>query len=457
MPATKRIETIFESWLTGLAIGRERPNAPMRIAADTGWVRAWIGPFCLLLVTPVIPVATWMACFHYQGSIVTMIEAEPSDWWKHLPVPTLTAVKILSGWIVAQALLLKLLPGPAIRGPITPTGAQPLYRQNGIPAWIVTHGGIFGVAWPMGWLDPGSLYEHYGSLLALLVVTSLVFCLFLYWKGRCYPSSGDAVYSGNLLLDFFQGVELHPQLVGFDLKQLLNCRVSMMGWSVICCCFLIAQHERHGAVSTGMWASVIVLVVYLFKFFWWEDGYLHSLDIMHDRFGYYICWGVLAWVPSVYCLPAMWLVDHPSNLPVGAAAAVVALGVGAIWMNYDADAQRRRVRTSQGKTTVWGKAPELITARYTTADGQQRENLLLVSGWWGIARHFHYIPELLAAAAWTLPAGLTHFLPWFYWLFLAILLTDRTLRDERRCAKKYGADWQEYARRVPWRVLPGFF
>ena len=219
----------------------------------------------------------------------------------------------------------------------------------------------------------------------------------------------------------------------------------------------MAQHQRHGAVSTGMWASVTVLVVYLFKFFWWEEGYFHSLDVMHDRCGYYICWGVLAWVPSVYCLPAMWLVDHPRNLPVGVAAAIVTLGVGAIWLNYDADAQRRRVRASQGKTTVWGKAPELITARYTTADGEERENLLLVSGWWGIARHFHYIPELLAAAAWTLPAGLTHFLPWFYWLFLAILLTDRTLRDEKRCAKKYGADWQEYARRVPWRVLPGFF
>ena len=93
---------------------------------------------------------------------------------------------------------------------------------------------------------------------------------------------------------------------------------------------------------------------------------------MHDRFGYYICWGVLAWVPSVYCLPAMWLVDHPHDMPAPAAGAIVALGAGAIWMNYDADAQRRRVRVSQGKTTVWGRAPELIVARYTTADGQQR-------------------------------------------------------------------------------------
>ena len=65
------------------------------------------------------------------------------------------------------------------------------------------------------------------------------------------------------------------------------------------------------------------------------------------------------------------------------------------------------------------------------------------------------MPELLLAAAWTLPAGFTHFLPWFYWLFLFILLMDRALRDEKRCAAKYGEAWEEYVRRVPYRVLPG--
>lgn len=29
----------------------------------------------------------------------------------------------------------------------------------------------------------------------------------------------------------------------------------------------------------------------------WETGYLSTIDIMHDRAGYYICWGCLVWVP----------------------------------------------------------------------------------------------------------------------------------------------------------------
>lgn len=40
-----------------------------------------------------------------------------------------------------------------------------------------------------------------------------------------------------------------------------------------------------------------------------------------------------------------------------------------------------------GKTTVWGKEPLLVEARYTTEDSQERKHLLLASGWWGVARH----------------------------------------------------------------------
>jgi hypothetical protein len=33
------------------------------------------------------------------------------------------------------------------------------------------------------------------------------------------------------------------------------------------------------------------------------------MDIMHDRAGYYICWGCLVWVPSVYTSPALFLTE----------------------------------------------------------------------------------------------------------------------------------------------------
>lgn len=39
--------------------------------------------------------------------------------------------------------------------------------------------------------------------------------------------------------------------------------------------------------------SVILQLVYITKFFHWEMGYMNSMDIQHDRAGYYLCWGCL--------------------------------------------------------------------------------------------------------------------------------------------------------------------
>lgn len=76
----------------------------------------------------------------------------------------------------------------------------------------------------------------------------------------------------------------------------------------------------------------------------WETGYWKSMDIMHDRAGYYICWGCLVWVPSVYTSPAMFLVKHPMQLGLPLAGAVLAGGLLCIYINYDSDRQRQVFR-----------------------------------------------------------------------------------------------------------------
>jgi 7-dehydrocholesterol reductase len=67
------------------------------------------------------------------------------------------------------------------------------------------------------------------------------------------------------------------------------------------------------------------------------------------------------------------------------------------------------------------------------------------------------VPELALALAWTVPVGTTHALPYFYFVFLTILLVDRAGRDDRRCADKYGPAWAEYRRAVPYKIVPGVY
>ena len=54
-------------------------------------------------------------------------------------------------------------------------------------------------------------------------------------------------------------------------------------------------------------------------------------------------------------------------------------------------------------------------------------------------------------------AGFTHSLPYFYFVFLTLLLFDRAFRDDARCASKYGKFWEQYCRLVPYKVVPLIF
>uniref|UniRef100_A0A453GMM1 7-dehydrocholesterol reductase n=1 Tax=Aegilops tauschii subsp. strangulata TaxID=200361 RepID=A0A453GMM1_AEGTS len=110
-----------------------------------------------------------------------------------------------------------------------------------------------------------------------------------------------------------------------------------------------------------------------------------------------------------------------------------------------------------GKPQSGAKPRQRIVASYQTTKGETKTSLLLTSGWWGFSRHFHYVPEILAAFFWTVPALFNHFMPYFYVIHLTILLLDRAKRDDDRCSTKYGKYWKMYCNRVPYRVVPGIY
>jgi 7-dehydrocholesterol reductase len=408
-----------------------------------------------MLSCPPAVIVLWIVAAHFDGSWLAFLKAINASTLVSLcPRPTVTSLRMIATFAAFEALLLVLLPGGTHYGPISPAGNRPRYRMNGLAALTVTHGVLILAAYPFGLFRLGEIYDNLGSILVVCNLLALLLCGVLYVKGVNAPSSSDNGRSGNVVWDYFWGVELHPTVFGVSLKQYVNCRLSLMGWSVIVVSCAAKQWESEGRISNAMGVTAALQLLYILKFFRWESGYFGSLDIMHDRFGFYIFWGVTVWVPCLYTLVSQYQVNHPVDLPGRQAGAIFAFGVLCIWANYDADAQRQRVRETSGQTTVWGRRPETMAARYVTADGKERESLLLVSGWWGVSRHFHYVTEIGLALAWTLPAGFTHFLPYSYVAFLTALLVDRAGRDDRRCHAKYGADWARYCQRVPWRILP---
>jgi len=426
------------------------------------WLRQTIVPALLISVCPPTAMLVWYTHTALGGSLSALLALFARDGvpatlqrvWGPVFFGTPTAWLMLGVLAATELVLMRLLPGKPFHGPITANGNVPVYKANGVLAFVVTGGLFVGASVGAGLFSPTIIYDHFGGLLGALNVFSVAFCGMLYLKGRYAPSSSDHGTSGNPLFDYYWGTELYPRVLGWDVKMFTNCRFGMMAWPLILLSFAAKQQQLHG-LSDSMIVAVGLQLVYLAKFYWWETGYLRSLDIMHDRAGFYICWGCLVWVPSVYTSSTLYLVDHPNHLGLPLAAAIFVLGTAAIFTNYAADAQRQRVRATNGKTTVWGKPPVLVVGHYVTEKGEPKESLLLASGFWGIARHFHYVPEILGAVFWTLPALFGNVLPYFYVVFLTALLTDRAMRDDNRCSIKYGQDWKAYCAKVRYKILPG--
>merc|ERR1712154_220010 len=123
---------------------------------------------------------------------------------------------------------------------------------------------------------------------------------------------------------------------------------------------------------------------------------------------------------------------------------VFVTGLLAIYVNYEADAQKMRVRAADGKCEVFGRPAKVIRARYVNQEGKEKRSILLVSGYWAWARHFHYVPELVFALMICVPTKVGSPLQLFYFVYLTILLCDRTGRDDDRCRAKYGKYWEQY-------------
>jgi len=378
--------------------------------------------------------------------------------------PTWAAAKFVGGFM-GVGLLLELLPGKVETGPETQTGHVPHYIDNGVKHCLVFTALFFAGSnlGPLGFYDFGIIFDLFPSTLAFLNLFGIVLAGLLTFKGLTFPSTNDCGSTGVWWRDYIWGTELYPRVGSWDIKRFINCRFSMTFWMLAGLSFTYRSYTIHGVWDYGLLLSAISQYLYLFKFFWWEMGYMRSIDIIVDRAGFTIQWGCLAYVPSIYTLHTRYLVLHPSGLPLPAALFIFVISLLGVALNYAADRERDVFRASNGKALVWGKKPRFITAQYTVQDKNgkesQRTSLLLASGFWGIARHLQYAFELTAAWSWCLLTNplVNGAIPLWYAVFLTYLLVDRAKRDSTKCHKKYGKYYEEYCQLVPYKILPGIY
>lgn len=217
---------------------------------------------------------------------------------------------------------------------------------------------------------------------------------------------------------------------------------------------------------------VVAQSLYTFDALYMEPAILTTMDITTDGFGFMLSFGDLVWVPFIYSLQARYLSVHPVMLgPVYIAMILAVAGVG-FYIFRATNNEKNRFRTNPNDP----KVAHLKSIKTSTG------SRLLTSGWWGRARHINYLGDFILSWAYCLPTlaagykltpsvmfpgtrlvstegmrGTAIPVTYFYLIYFAVLLVHRERRDEEKCRRKYGKDWDEYCKQVKWRIIPGVY
>jgi protein-S-isoprenylcysteine O-methyltransferase Ste14 len=397
----------------------------------------------------VMPAVVYYLYFGIGFNDASLLPGSGSDWagFFRAIAPTVPAALVYLAWFAFQVALERLLPGRVVQGMPLTDGTTLPYRINGLLAMIVSLVALAG-GYVVGWLPLAWLHANLGSLITVVTIFSFAFSVFVWWWGRNHPG-GPSRTTGSFVRDYFYGVALNPRLPpvsGFDLKWFCECRPGLIGWLALDLGMIAAQYERHGEVSAPLAIVVALQVFYVANNFWNESLLLTTIDIQQEKFGWMLVFGDLVLVPMTYCLQAYYLIDHfrdPSPWWLGAVVAFHFLGYAIFVL---ANRQKDRFRKDPDGCIIWGRP-----ARYMET---QRGKRLLLSGFWGLARHMNYLGDWMIALSWGLLCGFGSLIPYFYPAWFALLLITRERRDDRWCARKYGADWDRYKEQVPWRIIP---
>lgn len=255
----------------------------------------------------------------------------------------------------------------------------------------------------------------------------------------------------GFLADLFLGRLENPQLWGgrLDAKMWLY-EIGAVMLALNALSFAAHHLLVYGkAASPGVFLCTGLLLFFLCDYLFFERVHLYTYDIFAERVGFKLGWGCLTFYPYFYAVGLWSVADRPDP---GTATWQLVLYAVVFFVGWSlargANMQKFFFKTKP-KATFLGIEPEAVT------DG---ERSLLVSGFWGASRHINYLGEVLMATGIALSVGYPASpWPWLYPLYYVLLLSTRQWDDDKRCKAKYGALWDSYVSRVPYRIIPWIY
>ena len=336
----------------------------------------------------------------------------------------------------------KWVEGAPVQGTLYP-GYRLWYKLNGHMTFWVIVGVVLGSQLPLN----DYLYRYYSELALCDLLLCSLLSMYIYIdsffpNNKVLSVMGNSGYSAY---DFWMGRELNPRIgEWFDWKQFCELRPGLIGWMLLNFACAQEQYKIQGHVSGSMMLLNIFQAFYVWDALYQERAILTTMDITTDGFGFMLLFGDLAWVPFTYSLPARYLVNHDPNLSWPVLLVIVALFISGFTIFRLANRQKDIFRSNP-------QDPRVANLSYMNT---KRGTRLLTSGWWGCARKINYTGDYMMGVTYSLLCGFDSLVPYYYAVYFAVLLIHRSIRDDVSCQEKYGSDWDEYKRQVPYRFIP---
>ncbi|KAM6504397.1 ERG4/ERG24 ergosterol biosynthesis protein [Amanita muscaria] len=415
----------------------------------------FLGPPGAFLISVGVPLMTYIlffGCSEQLGGCPPSLDSAPArilasigdaKWWKNLW--DTDAMLIYLGWYAFCVLSWLVLPGEVVEGTKLRTGERKKYKCNAFSTFLLALGIVTGLIVRSGPASFTFIYEKWVGLVTASVLMSVTQALWCYLssfrQGSLLALGGN---SGNPIYDFYIGRELNPSIGSFDIKYFNELRPGLILWVLIDIAMVCEQAVRRGGldkVTDSMWLVLAFQTWYVVDGLYNEPALFTTMDITTDGFGFMLAIGDLTWVPFVYSLQARYLAFHPVELGPIWTLAIILTNLTGYYIFRVANLEKNDFRN--------GKNPKNLKSMQTA-----RGTKLLTSGWWGMSRHPNYLGDLIMSLAWSLPTKFDTPVTYFYVIYFAVLLIHRQNRDDEMCEKKYGKDWDEYKKLVPYRIIP---
>jgi len=322
------------------------------------------------------------------------------------------------------------------------TGEILNYRINGImvlPASIL-------IWFALGYFDIVAydwLYQIRWPGLVSAIVMGLIFSFIFVLKA---PSAGKP-----FLADFWFGRIWNPQIGnGFiDAKMWLYLigAVMLQLNALSFAAHHIQEMQQLGeTVNIGFLLGVAMTSWFCWDYLIFERVHLYTYDLFAERVGFKLGFGCLTFYPYFYAISLWCTANLPNpNHPLWLTILFAGIFLFGWVFTRGANLQKYVFKTAPEKKFLWMK-PEVLT------DGNHS---LLVSGYWGASRHINYMGEIIQAIAIAIAAGYPGvWQVWLYPVYYIGLLFSREADDGKICKVKYGALWDEYKKKVKYRIIP---